>query len=185
MDIDKGNFEELGCGMIIGGDLLQALKNTIDFEHQVIKWEGTSVPMNKTKLAKGWKKDLQAIFQLVTEPKIVQDAAARVSCILDFKYDKANLVEIEKTNCLHLSVEKQGAILNLLRQYEDMFDGILGDFYTKLVHLNLKKDVVPKHITNLSLPTFIISKKNGTVRFISDFRSVNKCLICKPYPILK
>ena len=34
-------------------------------------------------------------------------------------------------------------------------------------------------------PTFIIPKKNGTVRFISDFRYVNKCLIHKPYPIPK
>ena len=34
-------------------------------------------------------------------------------------------------------------------------------------------------------PTFIIPKKNGTVRFISDFRYVNKCLIRKPYPIPK
>ena len=35
------------------------------------------------------------------------------------------------------------------------------------------------------MPTFIIPKKNGTVRFISDFRYVNKCLIRKPYPIPK
>ena len=34
-------------------------------------------------------------------------------------------------------------------------------------------------------PTFIIPKKNGTVRFISDFRYLNKCLIRRPYPIPK
>ena len=216
MDIDQGKLEELGYDMIIGRDLLQALKMTIDFEYQVLKWEGTSIPMNKTKLAKVRKKDLNAIFQLATEPKTVQDATARVSRILDAKYDKANLVEIVKTNCTHLSVERQGAILKLLRQYEDLFDGTLGDFYTEPVHLNLKKDAVPKHhkpfpvpkiheatlrneLTRLckigvlkkcsdstwASPTFIIPKKNGTVRFISDFRYVNKCLICKPYPIPK
>ena len=216
MDIDQGKLEELGYDMIIGRDLLQALKMTIDFEYQVLKWEGTSIPMNKTKLAKVRKKDLNAIFQLATEPKTVQDATARVSRILDAKYDKANLVEIVKTNCTHLSVERQGAILKLLRQYEDLFDGTLGDFYTEPVHLNLKKDAVPKHhkpfpvpkIHEVTLrnelnrlckigvlrkcsdstwasPTFIIPKKNGTVRFISDFRYVNKCLIRKPYPIPK
>ena len=216
MDIDKGKLEELGYGMIIGRDLLQALKMTIDFEYQVIKWEGTSVPMNKTKLAKSKKKELHAIFQLATEPKTVQEATARVSRILDAKYDKANLVEVVKNNCKHLSVERQSEILNLLRQYEDLFDGTLGDFYTEPVHLNLKKDAVPKHhkpfpvpkihevtlrneLTRLckigvlkkcsdstwASPTFIIPKKNGTVRFISDFRYVNKCLIRKPYPIPK
>ena len=79
MDIDKGKLEELGYDMIIGRALLQALKMTIDFEYQVIKWEGTSVSMNKTKLAKIRKKDVHAIFQLATEPKTVQEATARVS----------------------------------------------------------------------------------------------------------
>ena len=32
-------------------------------------------------------------------------------------------------------------------------------------------------------PTFIIPKKDGTVRFISDFREVNKRIKRKPYPI--
>ena len=152
MDIDKGKLEELGYDMIIGRDLLQALKMTIDFEYQVIKWEGTSVPMNKTKLVKSKKKELHAIFQLATEPKTVQEATARVSRILDAKYDKANLVEVVKNNCKHLSVERQSAILNLLRQYEDLFDGTLGDFYTEPVHLNLKKDAVPKHHKPFPVP---------------------------------
>jgi hypothetical protein len=34
-------------------------------------------------------------------------------------------------------------------------------------------------------PTFIIPKKNGTVRFISDFRKLNEMLKRMPYPITK
>ncbi|MFN9983067.1 MAG: hypothetical protein ACK53Y_24285, partial [bacterium] len=34
-------------------------------------------------------------------------------------------------------------------------------------------------------PTFIITKKNNTVRLITDFCGLNKCLIRKPYPIPK
>ena len=34
-------------------------------------------------------------------------------------------------------------------------------------------------------PTFIIPKKNKTVRFISDFREVNKHIVRTPYPIPK
>ncbi len=33
------------------------------------------------------------------------------------------------------------------------------------------------------LPTFIILKKDSTVRTISDFRELNKCIVRKPYPI--
>ena len=35
------------------------------------------------------------------------------------------------------------------------------------------------------MPTFIIPKKEGTVRFISDFREVNKRIVRTPYPIPK
>jgi hypothetical protein len=32
-------------------------------------------------------------------------------------------------------------------------------------------------------PTFIIPKKDGTVRFISNFRELNKHIVQRPYPI--
>jgi hypothetical protein len=32
-------------------------------------------------------------------------------------------------------------------------------------------------------PTFVIPKKNQTVRVITDFRGLNKCLKRKPYPM--
>jgi hypothetical protein len=34
-------------------------------------------------------------------------------------------------------------------------------------------------------PTFILPKKDSTVRNISDFRELNKCIVRKPYPIPK
>jgi hypothetical protein len=36
-----------------------------------------------------------------------------------------------------------------------------------------------------ALPTFIIPKMDSTVRTISDFRELNKCIVRKPYPIPK
>ena len=60
-------------------------------------------------------------------------------------YENANLVDVVKRHCCHLSKERHEAILNLLVQYEDLFDGTLGTFHTMPVHLELKKDAVPKH----------------------------------------
>ena len=43
-----------------------------------------------------------------------------------------------------MSTKRCEAILNLLLQFEDLIDGTLGTFHTKPVHLELKKDAVPK-----------------------------------------
>ena len=41
------------------------------------------------------------------------------------------------------------------------------------------------HDSEWGAPSFIIPKKNGTVRFISDFRKLNALLKRKPFPIPK
>ena len=42
-----------------------------------------------------------------------------------------------------------------------------------------------KYWLRMGAPTFIVPKKNNTVRFISDFRELNKWIKRKPYPIPK
>jgi hypothetical protein len=96
-----------------------------------------------------------------------------------------------------------------------LFDGTLRNFETSDVKFNLKEDAKPYHakafpvpkihhdtlkheieqLVSLGIlkrcssewaaPTFIIPKKNGTVRLISDFRKLNEQLKRKPYHIPK
>ena len=42
-----------------------------------------------------------------------------------------------------------------------------------------------KNYLEQATPTFIIPKKNGTVRFISGFRELNERIKRKPFPIPK
>ena len=63
-----------------------------------------------------------------------------------------------------LSKEQYDIILNLLLQYEDLFDGTLNDFHTIAVHLEVKKDVVPKHHKAFLVPRIykeILNKELG------------------------
>ena len=64
---------------------------------------------------------------------------------MDAKYEKADLNAVIADNCKHLSVPDQEKLLKLLTKFEDLFDGTLGDWETKLVSLKLKKGAKPYH----------------------------------------
>ena len=52
----------------------------------------------------------------------------------------------------------------------------------RLIKLGVLKQI---NASEWAAPTFIISKKDATVRFIPDFCELNKCIKCKPFPIPK
>eukprot|EP00804_Cyclotella_cryptica_P020334 CCRYP_014060-RA/>CCRYP_014060-RA protein AED:0.31 eAED:0.31 QI:0/-1/0/1/-1/1/1/0/510 len=153
---------------------------------------------------------------LAHEPSSTQEATKRVVHILDAKYEKADLQSVVCTNCTHLSVQDQNKLLELLTEYEELFDGTLGDWNTDPVSLELMEGAKPYHGQPFPMPkiheeiiikelnrlcglgvlefqtasewasaTFIKPKKDSTVRFISDFREVNKRLVRKQFPLPK
>ncbi len=66
---------------------------------------------------------------LVHEPQSTHEATQRVVHILDAK---ADLQSVVSTNCSHLSLPDQNKLLGLLTEFEERFDGTLGDWNTKL-----------------------------------------------------
>ena len=145
----------------------------------------------------------------------MQEATQWIVHILDAKYEKADLQSVVSANCTHLSLQDQHKLLELLTEFEELFDGTLGDWNTKPVSYELKEGTKPYHgrpfpvpksckettikelnrcdlgvlefqpASEWASPSFIIPKKDNTVRFISDFREVNKRLVRKPFPITK
>ncbi len=162
---------------------------------------------------------LQALrnnHSLAMESQSTQDATKHAMWIGDAKYNKADLQSVVRDNCKHLSDDQQKKLLQLIKKYESLFDGTLGDWKTKPVSFQLKEGMSPYHgrafpvpkthkdthikeverLVKLGVlewqsalewasPSFIIPKKNRTVRFLSNFWEVNKRLIRKPFPIPK
>ena len=75
---------------------------------------------------------------LAMEPQSTQDATKRVMQILDAKYQRADLQSIVRNNCKHLSADQQNKLLQLLQEYESLFDVTLGDWKSKPVSFQLK-----------------------------------------------
>ena len=46
--------------------------------------------------------------------------------ILDAKYEKEDLNRVMIEQCQHLNTRERKRLLNILRKFEDLFDGTLG-----------------------------------------------------------
>jgi hypothetical protein len=79
------------------------------------------------------------------EPQSTQDATKHATRILDAEYSKAGLQSVARDNCKHLSADQRKNLLQLLKKYESLFDGTLGDWKTKLVFFQLKEGASPYH----------------------------------------
>jgi hypothetical protein len=122
--------------------------------------------------------------------------------MMEAKYDKVNPVEIAKSQT-HLSPSQQHALIKVLSKYYSLFDGTLGKYPHRKLHLTLQEGATPVHHkafpvphahtevfkkelqhlvkigvleqvgpTEWAAPTFIVSKKDGCVRWVSNFQTL-------------
>ena len=128
----------IGYDMIIGSDLMIQLGISVDFKHSVIQWDGVTVPMKKLRSLLG--KSDSASFKMrevsvkTSEPALIREATERLLKILDSTYAKADLKKIAG-NATPLNYEERPQIIWILKDFEDLFDGTLGDWDTEYVDL--------------------------------------------------
>ena len=69
-------------------------------------------------------------------------ATQRAVKILDANYKKADLQTVV-TNCTQLNSIEKNKLLELLKKFEPLFDGTLGNWRPKPVSFQLKDGVIP------------------------------------------
>lgn len=200
--------------IILGKDIQQYMGLDILNSSLTIKWDGTEIPMRE--FGELRKRDMTYhLYYGVSDAESTANMAKRATEILDAKYERADLTALCDSQDHLTTSEKQG-LLKVLRRYEHLFDGTLGEGKASDVELELREGARPfhsrpfpipqvhegamkreverlcqlgvleeDHDSEWGAPSFIIPKKNGTVRFISDFRKLNTMLKRKPYPIPK
>ncbi len=204
--------------LILGIKTMKEFGIILDFKDKMITVDEVKLPMQNINYLQGSStlRALKLDHSLAMESHSTQDATKRVTQILEAKHKKADLQLIVRDNCKHLSADQQKKLLPLLKKYELLFDGTLGDWKTKPVSFQLREgvslyhgqafpvpkiheDTIIKEVERLcklgvferqpasewALPSFIIPKKDRTVRFLSNFWEVNKRLVRKPFPIPK
>ncbi len=114
--------------LIIGAHTMTELGIILDFKDRMITIDEIKLPM---KYINDLPSSNQKAFSSQScerdnEPKATELATQQVVKILDAKYVKANLPELVKNNCTNLSPSEQDQLLELLEEFEDLFDGTLG-----------------------------------------------------------
>jgi hypothetical protein len=119
----------------------------LDFKDKMITVDEVKLPMQNINYLQGSStlRALKLNRSLAMEPHSTQDATKHLMWILDAKYRKADLQSIVRANCKHLSTNQQKKLLQLLKKYELLFDGTLGDWKTKLVLFQLRDRLSPYH----------------------------------------
>ena len=135
MEFDPDDYEPK-FDLILGTKSMKELGIVLDFGREMIMINHIDLPMRSlTNLQKP-----NVVYQIYknTEPLSTADLTNRAVRILDAKYEKADLPKIVDS-CDHLDDTEKDELLQLLKKYEGLFDGTLGNWKTSPVHFELKE----------------------------------------------
>jgi hypothetical protein len=149
--------------LILGCRTMKELGTVLDFQRKEITIDEIILPMRDinslttSKMEKVWAVN----NSMAHEPHSTQEATQRVVHILDAKYEKADLQSVVSVNCTHLSLQDQNKLMEVLTEFEELFDGRLGDWNTKPVSFELKDGTKPYHGRPFPVPK---SRKATTIK---------------------
>ncbi len=133
--------------LILGVQTMKEFGIILDFKEKMITVDEVKLPIRNINYLQGSStlRALKLNHSLAMEPHSTQDATKHVTQILDAKYQKADPLFIGRDNCKHLSADQQKKLLQLLKKYELLFEGTLGDWKTKPVSFQLREGVSTYH----------------------------------------
>ena len=88
---------------------------------------------------------ISALFNYDKIEDIDEDAADRLKKILDAKYEPADLKQLVN-DCYELLPDQRQDLFDLLKQFEDLFDGTLGEFQMEPYNIELAVGAMPYHL---------------------------------------
>ena len=110
-----------------------------------------------------------SIYQdMSKEPQSMLKATKRLTHILDAKYEKADLRSIVTDNCTHSDTPEQIKLLEHLQEFEELFNGKLGDWDCKPVSLELKEGARPYHGRPFPIPKKHVEATKSEVQRLCD-----------------
>ena len=200
--------------MIIGSDLLSELKIDLLYSQQQIVWDEIAIPM-KNRGSISSEELLQDLYELTKESTIIQMSETRHNEIIQAMYGKVDISQHVQTlkHLDQRQQEKLTSVLKAYPEMYEGAIGTLNippvhfELKKDAKPYHARPFPVPKAYESLTkqecrrfqeakiwhhtldsiwaAPSFIVPKKTGDVRVVTDFRELNKWIIRKPYPLPK
>jgi len=186
--VDESPHERNNHDIIIGRDLMHSMGINLLFDTAQITWDNATVPMRPPdRLTGDWVDTLEKEILFAHDPATTD--AERIQQIIDAKYTPADLDKIVE-ECTHLTKEEQNKLLQLLKKFENLFDGTLGTWNTTPVDLELKDpNVKPYHAKPYPVPYSQEKQLKEEIKRMCDYgvmRKINDSeLACPLFTISK
>ena len=171
--VDESHTNHTKYDLIIGRDLMKELGIDLNFSTCTMHWDNAEIQMQEpdwlnTENIDEFEKELF----MVHDPETTD--ADRIQRILDMKYSKANLETMVK-QIKHLNNEAQERLLNVLKKFEHLFDGTLGEWKTAPVELELKDpNCKPYHAKPYPVPQSQEAKLKAEIARLVELKVLRK-----------
>lgn len=170
--VDESPSATSAYDLIIGRDLMHEIGIDIRFSTAEIVWDNASIPMQSVEKS---TEEFEQELLFAHDPATTD--AERIQNIVENKYCPADLRKIA-SECNLLKINQQDKLYQLLKKYEHLFDGTLGQWKTDPVDLELKnEEEKPYHAKPYPVPHSQEKQLKEEVQRLVDFgvlRKVNR-----------
>ena len=174
---DENAMYKPGFDLILGSNTMKELGIVLDFWTNEITLDDILLPMrniNKLNtraiLERAWTMNNSSYQSMSKEPQSMLKATKCLIQILDAKYKKANLRAILDDDCnKHLNAPDKALLLELLQEFEELFDGTLDDWDCDPVSLELKEGATSYHGRPFRIPKKHLDTTKNEIQRLCDF----------------
>ncbi len=138
----------LRYSIILGANFLDKCGITLYYENHQVLWLEYTIPLQNASefFSFAYYTSILSPLELEFENDLTgnQIVDSFATCILDAKQEQANICDVA-VNQNHLSLDQRCDLFNILSKHKKLFDGSIGVYPHKKVHIDLKPGEMPVH----------------------------------------
>ena len=131
--------------MILGTNFLSKTGIKLDYDHGEMFWYDSMLPMHPCKgLTFADFDSMEDMYHIQFKDKLLHQDWLELYAteILDVRYKWTDIQDIIESQT-HLTAHKKCDLLDILKRHQKLFDGTLGVYPHKKVHIEIESDAKP------------------------------------------